>query len=1196
MAALTAISQGLDEIVLPFKASGLDHKTFRSSPHHTKAEVDFVRLGGRALDEGLHTAAQYQAFYKQNRQLELHCGAYCNCRDVDEATGFKGILTKKDKYPDPPDPLIPSEWKAGQVNMLLPNMYGRIWLMRERAKKDHETALSRVHKHVELEREVNRDIRFVARFRYRQAYARNKPLAKINMKPCPPNPRLADMKSNISTFQSDRKRNYAVREDAARKAGLRNPVVPVPVTKTPYNPRLKCFCKESNGSLASGISTKSMSAVSVPSKEYLASSLGNSSSTVATVPPAPAGANCGRPHCKYNHQAVERDVFSQRSGNNEFATLVPELELPSGRKSPSRGLADSLGARDEPAVGAGGSAPAVESTMSSSNGDVSIAPIPRLGLFTSTVPVLNEKPSYSDTPSYSTTTDDSSSNFYYTAMDEKIDDMQYHPILNWKVDTGSAAPPAPSPPLAAPGVKDESIDTSISSPPIQPANLTSAAALRNRLTSNDPLVALGRKPPTGGAGGVGKIPAYGSSSSGGGGGGVKRALSPGASSTRQVGPMAAAGGAPRKRSIGGAAVTDNPKPVKKKAKFSRSAEDDDDDAMEVAPPVKTVKRESTDNGVDLKELFGDDDEDSEEDVRVDLPIDMPTKPTAPKGFPKNPEKLLQTLAAALEPTAKPAAALPRSTTQPPLKRKLAPTAQQQLALRQKALEEQEKRSTTASGSSSSGGAAETVDKGNKRVAHQTAPAAATGGLVMPRVSIIPGHTNLGLAFRQQVVEKFVQIMSQMYKNPQEVNEKALQMEADIAKVSFHMVTYRNKSIQAIAHLKQQVSEASGAASTAATVKTEKSSAKELIVAPPKNGQPAPNSSTAATSAQKQNYSVAPTTSQRAFGGSDPKFWSDQDFHAAMRKYLLTEDVLVVEGYPLIQGKKIDAENRRDGIQQYIAMSGKITPERITQTRRNCCRCKKEFTVDFEGNYVNGEGGCVYHWGKAFSRRVSGEGIAAKRNCCAEDSASPGCQVAAYHVADTIPSLSGFVASQGVKAKPEHRHGVYAIDCEMIYTVGGMELARLTIVDRQLKCVYETLVRPKQRIIDCNTRFSGLKMEQFTGKLGTNSPLTTIKTIEEVHKDLLGGGLINEETILIGHSLESDLLSMKFIHRNIVDTSLVFPHRRGRPFKRALRNLMREILQKIIQEDVGGHDSREDAAACMELMMWRLRQDRDRRLV
>ena len=35
---------------------------------------------------------------------------------------------------------------------------------------------------------------------------------------------------------------------------------------------------------------------------------------------------------------------------------------------------------------------------------------------------------------------------------------------------------------------------------------------------------------------------------------------------------------------------------------------------------------------------------------------------------------------------------------------------------------------------------------------------------------------------------------------------------------------------------------------------------------------------------------------------------------------------------------------------------------------------------------------------------------------------------------------------------------------------------------------------------------------------------------------------------------------------MVDTSVVFPHKLGPPYKRALRTLMAEILQKIIQND------------------------------
>ncbi|CAI8052425.1 RNA exonuclease 1 homolog [Geodia barretti] len=87
------------------------------------------------------------------------------------------------------------------------------------------------------------------------------------------------------------------------------------------------------------------------------------------------------------------------------------------------------------------------------------------------------------------------------------------------------------------------------------------------------------------------------------------------------------------------------------------------------------------------------------------------------------------------------------------------------------------------------------------------------------------------------------------------------------------------------------------------------------------------------------------------------------------------------------------------------------------------------------------------------------------------------------------------------------------------------------------------------------------------------------------------GLVGDDTILLGHGLESDLRSLKIIHVRVVDTAIVFPHRRGPPLKRALRNLMKDHLNKIIQDDVdGGHDSLEDARACMELMLWKTRGD------
>lgn len=42
--------------------------------------------------------------------------------------------------------------------------------------------------------------------------------------------------------------------------------------------------------------------------------------------------------------------------------------------------------------------------------------------------------------------------------------------------------------------------------------------------------------------------------------------------------------------------------------------------------------------------------------------------------------------------------------------------------------------------------------------------------------------------------------------------------------------------------------------------------------------------------------------------------------------------------------------------------------------------------------------------------------------------------------------------------------------------------------------------------------------------------------------------------------------MRLVHRKVVDTSVVFPHRLGPPYKRALKTIAAEVLQLIIQED------------------------------
>jgi CRISPR/Cas system CMR subunit Cmr6 (Cas7 group RAMP superfamily) len=63
-----------------------------------------------------------------------------------------------------------------------------------------------------------------------------------------------------------------------------------------------------------------------------------------------------------------------------------------------------------------------------------------------------------------------------------------------------------------------------------------------------------------------------------------------------------------------------------------------------------------------------------------------------------------------------------------------------------------------------------------------------------------------------------------------------------------------------------------------------------------------------------------------------------------------------------------------------------------------------------------------------------------------------------------------------------------------------------------------------------------------------------------------------------------------VHMTVIDTSLVFPHYYGMPFRRSLKSIVHSYLNSEIQAENSGHDSYEDARACVELMLWKVRQD------
>ncbi|NXU51147.1 REXO5 exonuclease, partial [Turnix velox] len=176
----------------------------------------------------------------------------------------------------------------------------------------------------------------------------------------------------------------------------------------------------------------------------------------------------------------------------------------------------------------------------------------------------------------------------------------------------------------------------------------------------------------------------------------------------------------------------------------------------------------------------------------------------------------------------------------------------------------------------------------------------------------------------------------------------------------------------------------------------------------------------------------------------------------------------------------------------------------------------------------------------------------------------------------FPKCSHYVHT-GCDQQRTDRSPLFGLDCEMCLTAKGNEVAHISLVDSQGRCLLNELVKPQGSVVNYRTKFSGITREML---LPVKTQLSDIQT--KLKK------ILPRDAVLVGHSLNNDLHCLEMIHPSVIDTSLLYARSEGRRFK--LKFLAKAVLGKEIQcEDVVGHDPGEDARAALELAQFFIEQ-------
>ncbi|KKA26834.1 hypothetical protein TD95_000777 [Thielaviopsis punctulata] len=243
-------------------------------------------------------------------------------------------------------------------------------------------------------------------------------------------------------------------------------------------------------------------------------------------------------------------------------------------------------------------------------------------------------------------------------------------------------------------------------------------------------------------------------------------------------------------------------------------------------------------------------------------------------------------------------------------------------------------------------------------------------------------------------------------------------------------------------------------------------------------------------------------------------------------------------------------------------------------------------------------------------------------CCGGTQFNNPCFSALEHDAQDIP-MEELLANWSLfetKDNPRDPRKCVALDCEMgVSQDGDSELIRVTAIDYYTtEVLLDKLVFPIIPMAHLNTRYSGVSWPDLNTARRNGTAL--------IGRDAARNALLNfidKSTIVVGHSVNHDLMALRWIHHRVVDTLLldlgedkrirdkkaqekaawdllelqyalgkisVLPPPPPPPQKeegekqgRSLKALSLDRLDRVIQ--TGEHDSLEDTLASRDLLNW-----------